>query len=135
MVFLYFSSFIYYTFIVISDIIIKKSIPLIFTKFIILIRLENLIIVSPQNYLKSTTINNFELKELQQTIFKNGKLVYNDPTIEEKRVYCDKEMAKIYPEVKRTRMPHEYYVDGTKEYVDFKNDLILKTKKLADIKL
>ena len=95
------------------------------------IKRKNLLIISPQNYLKSTVINNFELKELQQTIFKNGVLVYNDPTIEEKRTYCDNEMAKIYPEVKRTRMPHEYYVDGTKEYVDFKNDLILKTKKLV----
>lgn len=95
------------------------------------VKRENLIIVSPQNYLKSTTINNFELKELQQTIFKNGVLVYNDPTIEEKRIYCDNEMAKIYPEVKRTRMPHEYYVDGTKEYVDFKNNLIEETKKLV----
>ena len=92
---------------------------------------ENLLIISPQDYLKKKTINNFELKELQQTIYKNGKLVYNDPTIEEKRIYCDKEMAKIYPEVKRTRMPHEYYVDGTKEYVDFKNNLIEETRKLV----
>ena len=92
---------------------------------------ENLLIVSPQDYLKRTTIDNFELKELQQTIFENGRLVYNDPTIEEKREYCDREMAKIYPEVKRTRMPHEYYVDGTKEYVDFKNNLIEETRKLV----
>ena len=95
------------------------------------VRKENLLIVSPQDYLKRTTIDNFELKELQETIFKNGELVYNDPTIEEKRVYCDKEMAKIYPEVKRTRMPHDYYVDGTKEYVDFKNNLIEETRRLV----
>jgi len=95
------------------------------------IKRENLLIVSPQDYLKRKTIDNFELKELQQTIYENGKLVYNDPTIEEKRVYCNKEMAKIYPEVKRTRMPHEYYVDGTKEYVDFKNNLIEETRKLV----
>lgn len=95
------------------------------------IKLENLIIVSPQDYLKRKTINNFIIKELQQVIFKNGTLVYNDPTIEEKRVYCDEEMSKIYPEVKRTRMPHEYYVDGTQEYVDFKNNLIEETRKLV----
>lgn len=95
------------------------------------IKRENLIIVSPQDYLKRTTIDNFILKELQVTIFKNGKLVYDDPTIEEKRVYCDNEMAKIYPEVKRTRMPHEYYVDGTQEYVEFKNNLIEETRKLV----
>ena len=95
------------------------------------IKRENLLIISPQDYLKRTTIENFELKELQVTIYENGKLIYDDPTIEEKRVYCDKEMAKIYPEVKRTRMPHEYYVDGTKEYVDFKNNLIEETRRLV----
>ena len=95
------------------------------------VKLNNLLIISPQDYLKRTTIDNFILKELQVTIFKNGKLVYDDPTIEEKRVYCDNEMAKIYPEVKRTRMPHEYYVDGTQKYVEFKNNLIEETRKLV----
>ena len=32
---------------------------------------ENLLIVSPQDYFKSTTINNFELVELQKEIFKD----------------------------------------------------------------
>lgn len=93
---------------------------------------DNLLIISPKEYFKQKTINNFELKELQKPIFINGKLVYNDPDILEKRDYCNKEMATIYPEVKRTMNPHEYYVDGTKEYVDFKNDLIIKTKKLSN---
>ena len=93
---------------------------------------DNLLIISPKEYIKQKTINNFELRELQETIFKNGELVYNDPDILEKRDYCNKEMATIYPEVKRTMNPHEYYVDGTKEYVDFKNDLIVKTKKLTN---
>ena len=96
------------------------------------VKKDNLLIISPQDSFKQQTINNFELKELQQTIFKNGELVYNDPDILEKRDYCNKQMSKIYPEVKRTMNPHEYYVDGTKEYVDFKNDLIIKTKKLTN---
>ena len=40
-------------------------------------------------------------------------------------------MNSLYEEVKRTVNPHEYYVDGTKEYVDMKNNLINKTKKLV----
>ena len=40
-------------------------------------------------------------------------------------------MDTIYEEVKRTRMPHEYYVDGTEEYVKMKNDLINKTKRMV----
>ena len=89
---------------------------------------DNLLIISPKDYLKSTTIDNFNLVELQKPIFINGELVYDDPDIDEKRVYCDKQMVTIYPEVKRTKMPHEYYVDGTKEYVDYKNNLIIETK-------
>ena len=91
---------------------------------------KNLLIISPQDYLKQTMINNFHLVKLQKPIFLNGELVYNDPDILEKREYCNKEMQTIYPEIKRTQMPHTYYVDGTEEYVNMKNDLIVNTKKL-----
>ncbi len=89
---------------------------------------RELTIVSTTDNLKSTTIDNFELVELQKPIFVNGKLVYNDPNIKEKQNYCNKEMATLYPEVKRTIMPHEYYVDGTENYVNFKNQVIKDAK-------
>ena len=92
---------------------------------------KELEIVSVTDYLKSTTINNFDLVELQKPIFVNGELVYTDPDLLEKREFCNEQMNTLYPEVKRTNMPHEYYVDGTKEYVEFKNDLIQKTRKLV----
>lgn len=92
---------------------------------------DNLLIISTQDYLKQTIISDFELIKLQKPIFINGELVYNDPEILEKQNYCHQEMAKLYPEVKRNKMPHTYYVDGTKEYVDMKNNLIVKTKKLV----
>jgi len=95
------------------------------------IKKHDLNIVSVTDYLKQTTINDFDLVELQQTIFKDGELVYDDPDIMKKRAYCNEQMKTLYPEVKRTNMPHQYYVDGTKDYVDFKNDLILKTRKLV----
>ena len=63
--------------------------------------------------------------------FEGGELVYDDPTIDEKRKYCNEQMATIYEEVKRTKMPHEYYVDGTEDYVNMKYDLINKTKKVV----
>ena len=95
------------------------------------IKKHDLNIVSVTDYLKQTTINDFDLVELQQTIFKDGELVYDDPDIMKKQAYCNEQMKTLYPEVKRTNMPHQYYVDGTKDYVDFKNDLILKTRKLV----
>lgn len=89
---------------------------------------DNLLIVSPIDYLKSKTIKNFELVELQKQIFKNGELVYNDPDIKEKREYCEKQMSTLYPEVKRINMPHIYTVSGTSEYVELKRKLILEHK-------
>ena len=96
---------------------------------------DKIVIADPANILKHTTITNFKLEKLQKTIFKNGELVYDDPEILEKQKYCNEQMKKIYPEVKRTKMPHEYYVDGTEEYVEFKNVLIDETKKIAKNKI
>lgn len=92
---------------------------------------NNLTIISTTDYLKRTTIEDFELVELQKPIFVKGELVYDDPDITEKREYCNEQMRKLYPEVKRTKMPHEYYVDGTEEYINFKNDMIMNVKKLV----
>lgn len=92
---------------------------------------NSLTIISTTDYLKRTTIEDFELVELQKPIFINGELVYNDPEIMDKRIYCNEQMKKIYPEVKRTKMPHEYYVDGTEEYINFKNDMIMDVRKLV----
>lgn len=92
---------------------------------------ENLTIVSLVDSLKKTTISDFELVELQKPIFINGKLVYDDPDIRIKQKYCNDKMATIYPEVKRTMNPHEFYVDGTEEYVSFKKETIENAKKLV----
>ena len=40
-------------------------------------------------------------------------------------------MNTLYEEVKRTEKPHEYYVDGTEEYVKFKNQMIRDAKSLV----
>ena len=53
------------------------------------IKKDDLLIVSPTYILKSKEINNFELVELQKPIFEGGELVYDDPTIDEKRKYCN----------------------------------------------
>jgi nicotinate phosphoribosyltransferase len=94
------------------------------------IKEEDLIIVNPTNYLARKTINNFDLIELQKPVFANGTLVYDDPDIRDKQKYCNEQMATIYPEVRRNEMPQEYYVDGTENYVNFKNEIIDETKRL-----
>ena len=82
-------------------------------------------IISINDLITNTTIDNYRLVKLQKPIFLNGKLVYTDPTIFEKKEYCDEQMKTLYPEVKRTLNPHKYYVDGTEEYTNLKNQMIL----------
>ena len=106
----------------IADIMTRKS---------EIINQQELLIVSPTNMLKRTMINNFELVKLQKPIFIKGELVYNDPDIMDKRDYCNKQMATLYPEVKRIEKPHGYFVDGTEEYVNFKKKMIINAKKLV----
>jgi len=90
---------------------------------------DPLTIVSTTDYLKRSDITNFRLELLQKPIFIDGELVYSDPDIEDKKVTCNESMATIYPEIKRLNSPHEYYVDGTVDYVDSKNQMILKLRK------
>lgn len=92
---------------------------------------EDLIIVSTTDYLKKKKITDFTLVALQKTIFEDGVLVYDDPDLETTRTYCEDQMATIYPEVKRTEMPHLYHVSGTEEYVNFKNNMIEEHRKLV----
>ena len=89
---------------------------------------NELTIVSVNDLVKNTTINNFELVKLQKPIFIGGELVYKDPTIMEKKEYCENQMKTIYPEVKRRLNPHAYFVDGTEEYVELKKEMIRKVK-------
>ncbi len=85
-------------------------------------------LIDPLNEHNTLTIKNYKVRELQETIFENGELVYQDPTIKEKQAYCEAEMATLYPEVKRSDNPHGYYVDLTRKLLELKKELILLAK-------
>ena len=89
-----------------------------------------MIITSLQEFSKYTTIENYDLVELQKEIFKGGKLVYEDPSLDEQTDYCKSEIARLYPEVRRIFNPHEYYVDGSEKYVELKRSMIRNGGKL-----
>ncbi len=95
------------------------------------IKTDDLIIVSTTDYLKKRKLTDFTIVPLQQTIFDNGELVFEDPDLDTTKAYCEAQMATIYPEVKRTVQPHIYHVSGTEEYVNFKNDLIEEHRQLV----
>ncbi|MEH7382193.1 nicotinate phosphoribosyltransferase [Bacillus sp. JJ1533] len=63
----------------------------------------------------SKFVTNFEARELQYTIFENGQLVYEIPTLQEIRSYLNANLELLWDEYKRTTMPEEYPVDLSQE--------------------
>lgn len=90
-------------------------------------------LISPTEEWKMTNINNYEVKELQVPIFKDGKQVYNVPTALESKNYCTKEFETLYPEIKKFENPHGYYVDLTKKLLTLKKELILSINEQITI--
>ena len=76
--------------------------------------------------LKSKTITNYYVKELQTTIFKDGNLVYKIPSIEEVKSKVNYELSTIYEEVKRFDNPHLYIVDLSLQLLKLKKELLFK---------
>lgn len=73
---------------------------------------------------KKITLTNYIVKELQEPIFINGKQVYKEKTIEEKKKYCEEQFKTLYPEIKRILNPHVYYVDLSESLQKLKKELI-----------
>lgn len=74
---------------------------------------------------KRKTITNFYAKPLQETIFKNGQLVYKSPSVLEIKAFAQKEIEKLWPEVLRFENPHTYYVDLSNKLWFLKHELLI----------
>ena len=86
-------------------------------------------LVDPTDETNYTKIQNYTVRELQKKIFENGKLIYKDPSIFEKRDYCKKEMQTLYPEIRRIEKHAKYYVDLSEKLLQTKKQMILNNKK------
>lgn len=85
-------------------------------------------LVSHNEEWKTKLINNYVVKELQVPIFINGELVYEEPTLKEKREYCLNQMKTLYDEVKRLLNPHEYIVDLSVHANRIRKQLIMENQ-------
>ncbi|MBE6946053.1 MAG: nicotinate phosphoribosyltransferase [Ruminococcaceae bacterium] len=81
---------------------------------------KDMVIFDPEATWKTKTVYDFTAKELQVPIFKDGKLVYQLPTLEEIRIYCAQQVDTLWDEVKRFDNPHAYYVDLSQKLWDIK---------------
>lgn len=87
---------------------------------------KNIRIFDPEATWKEKEVYNFTARELQVPIFRNGKLVYQLPTLDEIRNYCRQQVDTLWDEVKRFDNPHTYYVDLSQRLWDIKYDLLKK---------
>ncbi|MGN0611899.1 MAG: nicotinate phosphoribosyltransferase [Ruminiclostridium sp.] len=85
-------------------------------------------IFDPEAVWKSKTLTGYTAKNLHITVFKDGKLVYKLPELNEIKRYCAEQIETLWDEVKRFENPHTYYVDLSKRLWNEKSRLLSEAK-------
>ena len=85
---------------------------------------RELTIFDPRAVWKRKTLTNFEARELQVQVMKDGKRCADSPSIEELRAYCAAQMDTLWEESKRFEYPHRYYVDLSQKLWDTQQKLL-----------
>ena len=86
-------------------------------------------IFDPEATWKRKNVYNFTAKELQVPIFVKGELVYQLPTLEQIRTYCQEQVDTLWDEIKRFDNPQTYYVDLSQKLWDIKYGLLKDNAK------
>ena len=85
---------------------------------------EPLTIFHPEQTYKRKTFRRFEVKELLVDVFKDGKLVYDLPSLEEIGRNFDRSSAEFFPEYKRVVNTQYYKVDLSEKLWTLRNELL-----------
>ena len=85
---------------------------------------KELTIFDPMATWKRKNVYNFEARQLLVPIFKDGKRVYDSPSLEEIKAYCAQQVDTLWDEVKRFDYPHKYYVDLSDKLWDIQQCLL-----------
>ena len=73
---------------------------------------------------KRKTVTDYTVRELQVPVFKNGKRVYELPSIEEIKRYCAEQTDTLWDSLLRFENPHKYHVDLSQKLWDIKHKLL-----------
>lgn len=89
---------------------------------------KSLMLFDPIETWKKTKLEagSYTLREMLVPVFRDGKLVYQSPSVMEIREYCKKELGTLWDEAKRFSYPHETYVDLSVKLWNMKNELLQK---------
>ncbi len=81
-------------------------------------------IFDPDAVWKRKKITNFYAENLRRQIFKDGKYVYESPSLSEIKAHCKKQLDAMWDEMKRFENPQTYYVDLSHKLWQLKHDMI-----------
>ncbi len=81
---------------------------------------------------KRKTVDNFVAREMLVPVFKKGECVYDCPSLDEIRAYCNEQVASLWEEVVRFENPHRYYVDFSGKLWGVKQSMIEKIMRQSD---
>ena len=83
--------------------------------------------VDPVKPWKKMKFEDVDVKELQVPIFKNGKLVYDKPSLKEIKDYVSYQLDKqVWEEEQRYENPHTHYVDLSKKLYEVKESMLAR---------
>ncbi len=88
-----------------------------------------LTITHPIETWKQLTFTNYFVRELTQTIVKDGKLVYDMPKVKEIKEYAQSEMATFWDEYLRIDAPHIFKVDLSDKLLKLKTEMLSEIRK------
>ncbi|MBT2689459.1 nicotinate phosphoribosyltransferase [Bacillus sp. ISL-47] len=90
---------------------------------------ERLKMFHPVHTFISKFVTNFEARELHKEIFKEGKLVYQVPSLKEMQSFAKENLNVLWDEYRRSLNPEEYPVDLSQECWDNKMQMIKQIKE------
>lgn len=85
---------------------------------------DKYVIFDPIETWKKKELTNYYVRPLQEKIFENGNLIYNNPNLKQIASFAKSELDTLWEEVKRIENPHKYYVDISKNLWDLKNEML-----------
>lgn len=83
-----------------------------------------LTLTHPVERWKTTTLEDYEIRDMLKPIFVEGKCVYNSPNLDKIVEFNKKELDRFWDEYKRLSRPHIYKVDLSDGLYELKQQLI-----------
>lgn len=93
---------------------------------------ETCVIIDPIDITHQRKISSsMKHSELLKPIFRQGRLIYHQPTLSESREHANQELAKFHESIRRFLNPHTYPVGLEEQLYQLKTHLVLQAKGLS----